>query len=286
MRVYWTIPPVDIEANPRQPRQVFDDDALAELEHSIREFGLLQPIVVRADQRVSGRRALPDRDGRAALARRARGRPGDGSRRSSVRPPTTRCSATPCWRTSTASSSTPWKRRRPTSNCSRSSGSTHDELAIGIGRSRPGRHQHDPAAQAARSRSSVGSRRACCRRSRARRCSGWTTPRRQEELASRIVAEGLSVRATEEAVTVANLRPTQCDPPSRRTVTQADSDAGFAGRWPNDCRTLRHPRDGDPRPTERADRRRVRSSRRSGTHHRDDDRVQVVTPAYPVITSL
>src|SRR5690242_1856341 len=36
-----------ITANPRQPRQVFDEDALAELTHSIREFGVLQPVVVR-----------------------------------------------------------------------------------------------------------------------------------------------------------------------------------------------------------------------------------------------
>src|SRR5271154_1885049 len=42
------IAPADIEPNPRQPRQVFDDEALSELVHSIREFGLLQPIVVRA----------------------------------------------------------------------------------------------------------------------------------------------------------------------------------------------------------------------------------------------
>src|SRR4051794_39128317 len=46
--VYREISPADIEPNPRQPRQVFDDEALAELVHSIREFGLLQPIVVRA----------------------------------------------------------------------------------------------------------------------------------------------------------------------------------------------------------------------------------------------
>src|ERR1700751_563877 len=46
--VYREIAPADIERNPRQPRQVFDEDALAELVHSIREFGLLQPIVVRA----------------------------------------------------------------------------------------------------------------------------------------------------------------------------------------------------------------------------------------------
>lgn len=37
----------EIEANPRQPRQVFDEDDLDELTHSIRELGVLQPIVVR-----------------------------------------------------------------------------------------------------------------------------------------------------------------------------------------------------------------------------------------------
>lgn len=36
-----------ITANPRQPRQVFDEDALTELVDSIREVGVLQPIVVR-----------------------------------------------------------------------------------------------------------------------------------------------------------------------------------------------------------------------------------------------
>lgn len=40
--------PLDaIRANPRQPRTVFDEDDLAELVHSIREIGVLQPIVVR-----------------------------------------------------------------------------------------------------------------------------------------------------------------------------------------------------------------------------------------------
>ena len=46
--VYREIDPSSIEANPRQPRQAFDEEALAELVHSIREFGLMQPIVVRA----------------------------------------------------------------------------------------------------------------------------------------------------------------------------------------------------------------------------------------------
>src|SRR5690349_8190517 len=40
--------PLDqIRANAKQPRQVFDEDALAELTHSVREFGVLQPVVVR-----------------------------------------------------------------------------------------------------------------------------------------------------------------------------------------------------------------------------------------------
>lgn len=45
---YFAELPVDrIVANPRQPRQVFEEDALAELVHSVREIGLLQPVVVR-----------------------------------------------------------------------------------------------------------------------------------------------------------------------------------------------------------------------------------------------
>lgn len=42
------VDPQDIVPNPRQPRTHFDDDALAELVHSVREFGVLQPVVVRA----------------------------------------------------------------------------------------------------------------------------------------------------------------------------------------------------------------------------------------------
>ncbi|TWE10339.1 ParB family chromosome partitioning protein [Rudaeicoccus suwonensis] len=39
---------LSIRPNPRQPRTVFDEDDLAELVHSVREIGVLQPIVVRA----------------------------------------------------------------------------------------------------------------------------------------------------------------------------------------------------------------------------------------------
>jgi ParB family chromosome partitioning protein len=42
------IDPHKIVPNPRQPRTNFDPDDLAELVHSVREFGVLQPVVVRA----------------------------------------------------------------------------------------------------------------------------------------------------------------------------------------------------------------------------------------------
>src|SRR5690606_24920715 len=41
------IPVSAITPNPKQPRQVFDEEALEELKASIQEVGLLQPIVVR-----------------------------------------------------------------------------------------------------------------------------------------------------------------------------------------------------------------------------------------------
>lgn len=41
------VAPSTIRPNASQPRTVFDEDDLSELEHSIREFGVLQPIVVR-----------------------------------------------------------------------------------------------------------------------------------------------------------------------------------------------------------------------------------------------
>jgi ParB family chromosome partitioning protein len=44
---YAEIPVAEVSPNPNQPRQHFDPEALAELVHSLRTVGLLQPIVVR-----------------------------------------------------------------------------------------------------------------------------------------------------------------------------------------------------------------------------------------------
>ena len=45
---YEEIAVTAISPNPRQPRRTFDEEALDELADSIREVGLLQPVVVRA----------------------------------------------------------------------------------------------------------------------------------------------------------------------------------------------------------------------------------------------
>ncbi|HLP22687.1 MAG TPA: ParB/RepB/Spo0J family partition protein [Microbacteriaceae bacterium] len=50
--------PADIIPNPAQPRKVFDEDHLKELIHSVREFGVLQPIVVRPRPGVDGKYEL------------------------------------------------------------------------------------------------------------------------------------------------------------------------------------------------------------------------------------
>jgi ParB family chromosome partitioning protein len=44
------IPVSSIRPNPKQPRQVFDEEALAELVQSVKEIGVLQPVVVRRVQ--------------------------------------------------------------------------------------------------------------------------------------------------------------------------------------------------------------------------------------------
>src|SRR5450759_2380625 len=44
---YAELPVFSIRPNPRQPRKVFDDDEMTELVNSIREVGVLQPVVVR-----------------------------------------------------------------------------------------------------------------------------------------------------------------------------------------------------------------------------------------------
>ncbi|GAA3120649.1 hypothetical protein GCM10020001_046130 [Nonomuraea salmonea] len=71
-----------IVPNPRQPREIFDEERLEELAASIREVGLLQPIVVRS---IGGGQYELIMGG-AALAGVQAGRPGPGARHRAQHP--------------------------------------------------------------------------------------------------------------------------------------------------------------------------------------------------------
>lgn len=201
--VYREIAPADIERNPRQPRQVFDEEALAELVHSIREFGLLQPIVVRAVkdsdsgaryQIVMGERRwrAAQEAGLATIPAIVRETGDDDLLRDALLENIHRVQLNPL------------EEAAAYQQLLDEFGVTHDELAARIGRSRPLitnmiRLLKLPIAVQRRVAAGVlsaGHARALL--------SLEASPDAQEELATRIVAEGLSVRATEEAVTLAN----------------------------------------------------------------------------------
>jgi ParB family chromosome partitioning protein len=201
--VYREIPLTDIERNPRQPRQVFDEEALSELVHSIREFGLLQPIVVRAVtgtqsgaryQIVMGERRwrAGQEAGLTTIPAIVRETGDDTLLRDALLENIHRVQLNPL------EEAAAYQQLLDEFDV------THDELASRIGRSRPLitnmiRLLKLPIAVQRRVAAGVlsaGHARALL--------SLEAGPEAQEELASRIVAEGLSVRATEEAVTLAN----------------------------------------------------------------------------------
>ncbi|MBV9352548.1 MAG: ParB/RepB/Spo0J family partition protein, partial [Mycobacterium sp.] len=217
--VYREIDPALIERNPRQPRQVFDDEALAELVHSIREFGLMQPIVVTPlDGATNGNRyqlVMGERRWRAAQEAGMTAIPAivrktgdDHLLRDALLENIHRVQLNPL------------EEAAAYQQLLDEFGVTHDELAARIGRSRPLitnmiRLLRLPIAVQRRVAAGVlsaGHARALL--------SLEAGPEAQEELAARIVAEGLSVRATEEAVTLANRGEVTTPAPPRRKPIQ------------------------------------------------------------------
>jgi ParB family chromosome partitioning protein len=216
--VYREIDTATIDPNPRQPRQVIDEEALAELVHSIREFGLMQPIVVRAAstngdgpryQIVMGERRwrAAQQAGLATIPAIVRETADNNLLRDALLENIHRVQLNPL------------EEAAAYQQLLDDFGVTHDELAVRIGRSRPLisnmiRLLRLPIAVQRRVAAGVlsaGHARAVLALE-----AGADA---QEELAARIVAEGLSVRATEEAVTLANRtdagKPT---PPRRKPV--------------------------------------------------------------------
>jgi ParB family chromosome partitioning protein len=217
--VYREIDPALIERNPRQPRQVFDDEALTELVHSIREFGLMQPIVVRPlHGSGSGARyqlVMGERRWRAAQQADMKAIPAivreteeDNLLRDALLENIHRVQLNPL------------EEAAAYQQLLDEFGVTHDELATRIGRSRPLisnmirllRLPIPVQRRVAAGVLSAGHARALL--------SLEAGPDAQEALAARIVAEGLSVRATEEAVTLANRSDRTAPAPPRRKPIQ------------------------------------------------------------------
>jgi ParB family chromosome partitioning protein len=211
--VYREIDPSAIERNPRQPRQVFDEEALAELVHSIKEFGLMQPIVVRGMSGQPGRYQLVMGERRWRAAQEAglatipaivRETADDSMLRDALLENIHRAQLNPL------EEAAAYQQLLDEFEV------THDELAARIGRSRPLitnmiRLLRLPIAVQRRVAAGVlsaGHARALL--------SLDAGPEAQEELAARIVAEGLSVRATEEAVMLANREDTSTPSAPRR----------------------------------------------------------------------
>ena len=127
------------------------------------------------------------------------------SRRSFGRPQTTTYSAMPCWKTCTGLSSTRLKRPRPISRCSRTSAAPRRSWLARIKRSRP---QISNTIRLLRLPPTVQRRIAAgvISAGHARALLAIEDPGGQERLAQRVVAEGLSVRAVEELVTLGDHR--------------------------------------------------------------------------------
>jgi ParB family chromosome partitioning protein len=188
------LPADQIQPNQVQPRQVFDEDAMAELVHSIREVGLLQPIVVRQTSPHSYELVMGERRWRAAQ----------------------RAGLTEVPAIVRATDDSDMLRDALLENLHRSQlnpleeaaayqqlledfGCTHDELASRIGRSRP---QISNTIRLLKLSPAVQRRVAAgvLSAGHARSLLGVEDADQQDRLAARVVAEGISVRGLEEIV--------------------------------------------------------------------------------------
>ena len=208
-----------LSANPRQPRSVFDEEALDELTASVQEVGLLQPVVVRP---IGGERfelVMGERRWRAAQAAGLTHIPAIVRRtedhdllRDALLENLHRAQLNPL------EEAAAYQQMLEDFGC------TQDELATRVKRSRP---QISNTIRLLRLPPTVQRRVAAgvLSAGHARALLAVTDSSGQERLAQRVVAEGLSVRATEELValgeTGSDARPRRRE---RREVTEAATD--------------------------------------------------------------
>lgn len=204
------LPVRSIVPNAQQPRQVFDDEALAELVHSIQEVGLLQPIVVRPTpsggyELVAGERRLraTKKAGFKTIPALIRETADDQMLRDALLENLHRAALTPL------------EEAAAYKQLLEDFGGTQEELATRLGRSRPQisntlRLLNLPIAVQRRVAAGVISA------GHARALLGLKDQSAIERLANRIVAEGLSVRTVEEIVSLG-----QDDKPAAKSVKKA-----------------------------------------------------------------
>lgn len=192
-----SIPVADIHPNPRQPREVFDEDDMDELVASIREVGVLQPIVVRPVdgpspyELVMGERRwrASQRAGMENIPAIVRHTADTALLRDALLENLHRSQLNPL------EEAAAYEQLLEDFEC------TQDELSNRIGRSRPQisntlRLLKLPPLVQRRVASGVLSA------GHARALLGLVDPGEMEKLAQKIVSEGLSVRATEELVSL------------------------------------------------------------------------------------
>jgi ParB family transcriptional regulator, chromosome partitioning protein len=193
---YEEVPVTAITPNPRQPRRSFDEDALDELAESIKQVGLLQPVVVRTVgpgryELVMGERRwrAAQRAGLTEIGAIVKQTQDDDLLRDALIENLHRQQLDPL------------EEAAAYQQLLDDFGATHEELARKIGRSRPHisntlRLLNLPPVVQKRVAAGVLSA------GHARALLSLEDPDAQDRLATRIVAEGLSVRAVEEIVAV------------------------------------------------------------------------------------
>ncbi|MFC5381266.1 ParB/RepB/Spo0J family partition protein [Aquipuribacter nitratireducens] len=208
---FTELPVGAVRPNPRQPRQVFDADDMAELVHSVREIGVLQPVVVRPldepDGDVRYELVMGERRWRACQAAGletvpavVRATEDDDLLRDALLENLHRSELNPL------EEAAAYQQLLDDFGC------TQDELSRRIGRSRPQvsntlRLLRLPPAVQRRVAAGVLSA------GHARALLGVEDEAAAERLAQRIVSEGLSVRAVEEIVATGGARPTAARAP-------------------------------------------------------------------------
>jgi ParB family transcriptional regulator, chromosome partitioning protein len=190
------LPVASITPNPRQPREIFEEEAMAELVHSIKEVGLLQPVVVRKLGEDRYELIMGERRWRAfqeaeldTIPAIVRETTDDAMLRDALLENLHRAELNPL------EEAAAYQQLLDDFGC------THDDLAGRIGRSRP---QITNTLRLLRLSPPVQRRVASgvLSAGHARALVGVEEEEAQDRLAGRVVSEGLSVRALEELISV------------------------------------------------------------------------------------